>query len=399
MLRPWTLDDSDDHPDPARRRDRPLVRLPRRRAAGRRAPGLDRAHAHRVGRPVQGHLPRSSGAGEPPAPSTSACRTPGVGVLSWAVFAPYRGQGLAWRAVRLLVEWAFEALDLERVEAHVNPDNRASVRTALRAGPAPRGPPARQRHPRRRAPGHPRARAAPRRRPPGHPRGLHRDARLDPADQARHRPGRAALACGRAAALRARLQARVGPARRRRRPARVPRRLRRPRGPRGARPRACTRRSAARRQLAPRPARLGRRDGLRLRPRHRRRRRRRAGAPAAARDPRRPLDRAGDWPGRVAPYNERLLTALHAHDGRARSTSRTARRPRDRATTGIRPRRGTRSAGQEKNGSGRCQIGSSATPTKRIVRYVIEKWNRRIGLQDVLGRTGPAPSRAAGAPR
>jgi 8-oxo-dGTP pyrophosphatase MutT (NUDIX family) len=36
--------------------------------------------------------------------------------------------------VRLLVEWAFEALDLERVEAHVNPDNRSSLRTALRAG-------------------------------------------------------------------------------------------------------------------------------------------------------------------------------------------------------------------------------------------------------------------------
>jgi RimJ/RimL family protein N-acetyltransferase/8-oxo-dGTP pyrophosphatase MutT (NUDIX family) len=59
---------------------------------------------------------------------------PGVGVLSWAVYAPYRGQGLAWRAVRVLVEWAFDALDLERVEAHVNSENRASLRTALRAG-------------------------------------------------------------------------------------------------------------------------------------------------------------------------------------------------------------------------------------------------------------------------
>ena len=58
----------------------------------------------------------------------------GVGVLSWAVYAPFRGQGLAWRAVRLLVDWAFDALDLERVEAHVNPDNLASLRTALRAG-------------------------------------------------------------------------------------------------------------------------------------------------------------------------------------------------------------------------------------------------------------------------
>jgi RimJ/RimL family protein N-acetyltransferase len=59
---------------------------------------------------------------------------PGVGVLSWAVFAPFRGQGLASRAVHLLVDWAFDALELERVEAHVNPDNRASLRTALRAG-------------------------------------------------------------------------------------------------------------------------------------------------------------------------------------------------------------------------------------------------------------------------
>jgi RimJ/RimL family protein N-acetyltransferase/8-oxo-dGTP pyrophosphatase MutT (NUDIX family) len=58
----------------------------------------------------------------------------GVGVLSWAVYPPFRGQGLGWRAVRLLVEWSFDALDLERVEAHVNPENRASVRTALRAG-------------------------------------------------------------------------------------------------------------------------------------------------------------------------------------------------------------------------------------------------------------------------
>ncbi|WP_343988668.1 NUDIX hydrolase [Terrabacter terrae] len=59
---------------------------------------------------------------------------PAVGVLSWAVYAPFRGRGLGWRAVRLLVEWSFDALALDRVEAHVNPRNRASVRTALRAG-------------------------------------------------------------------------------------------------------------------------------------------------------------------------------------------------------------------------------------------------------------------------
>jgi RimJ/RimL family protein N-acetyltransferase/ADP-ribose pyrophosphatase YjhB (NUDIX family) len=58
----------------------------------------------------------------------------GVGVLSWAIYAPYREKGLATRAVRLLVQFAFEALGLERVEAHVNPVNRASLRVAHRAG-------------------------------------------------------------------------------------------------------------------------------------------------------------------------------------------------------------------------------------------------------------------------
>jgi len=59
---------------------------------------------------------------------------PAVGVLSWAVYAPFRGRGIASRSVRLLVAWAFEELGLDRVEAHVNPENHASVRTALRAG-------------------------------------------------------------------------------------------------------------------------------------------------------------------------------------------------------------------------------------------------------------------------
>jgi RimJ/RimL family protein N-acetyltransferase/ADP-ribose pyrophosphatase YjhB (NUDIX family) len=58
----------------------------------------------------------------------------GVGVLSWAIYAPYREKGLATRAVRLLVGFSFEALGFERVEAHVNPLNRASLRVAHRAG-------------------------------------------------------------------------------------------------------------------------------------------------------------------------------------------------------------------------------------------------------------------------
>ena len=58
----------------------------------------------------------------------------GVGVLSWVTYAPYREKGLAARAVRLLVRFAFDELGLERVEAHVNPLNRASLRVAHRAG-------------------------------------------------------------------------------------------------------------------------------------------------------------------------------------------------------------------------------------------------------------------------
>jgi RimJ/RimL family protein N-acetyltransferase len=58
----------------------------------------------------------------------------GVGVLSWAIYAPYREKGLASRAVRLLIRFAFDELGLERVEAHVNPLNRPSLRVAHRAG-------------------------------------------------------------------------------------------------------------------------------------------------------------------------------------------------------------------------------------------------------------------------
>lgn len=58
----------------------------------------------------------------------------GVGSLSWVVYAPFRGRGLASRAVRLLVEFAFAELGLRRVEAHVDPLNRPSLRIALRAG-------------------------------------------------------------------------------------------------------------------------------------------------------------------------------------------------------------------------------------------------------------------------
>jgi RimJ/RimL family protein N-acetyltransferase len=45
-----------------------------------------------------------------------------------------RGRGLASRAVRLVTSWAFETLDLERVELTTTPDNAGSRALAARLG-------------------------------------------------------------------------------------------------------------------------------------------------------------------------------------------------------------------------------------------------------------------------
>jgi len=45
-----------------------------------------------------------------------------------------RGAGHATRAVRLIAEWGFEALGLERLDLHAATDNRPSQRVAERAG-------------------------------------------------------------------------------------------------------------------------------------------------------------------------------------------------------------------------------------------------------------------------
>ena len=58
----------------------------------------------------------------------------GSGVLSWAVFPDHRGQGVGTRAVRLLIRYAFEELRLHRLVAYAEPDDRASLRIAGRAG-------------------------------------------------------------------------------------------------------------------------------------------------------------------------------------------------------------------------------------------------------------------------
>ncbi|MGH3357414.1 MAG: NUDIX hydrolase [Nocardioidaceae bacterium] len=54
--------------------------------------------------------------------------------VSWAVRPEHRGRGHATAAVRRLVTYAFEELDIQRVEARAEPGNYASLRVAARAG-------------------------------------------------------------------------------------------------------------------------------------------------------------------------------------------------------------------------------------------------------------------------
>lgn len=56
------------------------------------------------------------------------------GELSWATFPASRGRGIATSAVRRIITYAFDDLGLERVEARVEPANRASLRVASRSG-------------------------------------------------------------------------------------------------------------------------------------------------------------------------------------------------------------------------------------------------------------------------
>jgi RimJ/RimL family protein N-acetyltransferase/8-oxo-dGTP pyrophosphatase MutT (NUDIX family) len=60
--------------------------------------------------------------------------SPGVGEISWTTYKPYRGRRIAPRAVRMLITYAFGELGLERVQAEVDTENRASIAVAVRAG-------------------------------------------------------------------------------------------------------------------------------------------------------------------------------------------------------------------------------------------------------------------------
>lgn len=56
------------------------------------------------------------------------------GVLGYAVFLPYAGQGYMSAGVALAVHYAFERLDLHRVEADIQPENEASLSLVRRLG-------------------------------------------------------------------------------------------------------------------------------------------------------------------------------------------------------------------------------------------------------------------------
>jgi RimJ/RimL family protein N-acetyltransferase/ADP-ribose pyrophosphatase YjhB (NUDIX family) len=58
----------------------------------------------------------------------------GNGELSFEMSPDHRSPGVATRAVRLLIRYAFESLGLHRVAAYAELDNRASLQTASRAG-------------------------------------------------------------------------------------------------------------------------------------------------------------------------------------------------------------------------------------------------------------------------
>jgi RimJ/RimL family protein N-acetyltransferase len=54
--------------------------------------------------------------------------------VGYWVAAPARGRGVATRAVRLVTDWAFGSLGLERMELRAQRENRASQAVAARAG-------------------------------------------------------------------------------------------------------------------------------------------------------------------------------------------------------------------------------------------------------------------------
>jgi len=66
-------------------------------------------------------------------------REPRLATVSYWTFPAHRGLGYAQRAARLVCNWAFDALRLDCIEAHVDEDNLSSRAVAVGAGFEPTG--------------------------------------------------------------------------------------------------------------------------------------------------------------------------------------------------------------------------------------------------------------------
>ena len=62
-----------------------------------------------------------------------------VATIAYSVFPGHRGRGLAPRAVRLAVDWAFADLGISEIRLEIDPGNLASVRVARKCGFEPAG--------------------------------------------------------------------------------------------------------------------------------------------------------------------------------------------------------------------------------------------------------------------
>jgi RimJ/RimL family protein N-acetyltransferase len=62
-----------------------------------------------------------------------------VATIAYSVFPGHRGQGVAPRAVRLAVNWAFSQLGLSELLLEIDPENLASLRVARKCGFTPAG--------------------------------------------------------------------------------------------------------------------------------------------------------------------------------------------------------------------------------------------------------------------
>jgi len=58
----------------------------------------------------------------------------GIGEIAYVIAPGARGRGVASDALRLVSQWAFGDLGLERLQLSIHPDNLASQRVAVKAG-------------------------------------------------------------------------------------------------------------------------------------------------------------------------------------------------------------------------------------------------------------------------